>query len=1427
MANRYVVASGNWNGPVWAATSGGAAGSAATPNGNDDVFIDANFTLSVNVNFQSIKSFTQTNGTLNLGANTLTVYYSFSSTGTTARTINLGSGKLDLQPSDANSHFTLSGSNLTFTPGTSTISVNRSSYPSGALNFATNSVTFNDVAMSLGSSSAGSSTENITGSPTFRLLDIRSANSAAHTVTVDSSAQIKAQKLILLGASSSNKLNIQPVSGGATFTVYDSSYGQFVNIGNINTPGPVSSFAPMYIGSNSVASLANWLTQDPPKISTLVDPLTLAPGSNTNWTIPTYSGATLPTSAVSGAMGGGYTFDNYTDGIVSADTYDIVDQDFIFEVSGASGTYLFYGGVGWLSGQSFANVFFNVGMNYGGFVSVSGTSSTGIDISSLTSKGKVVAPSPSGRYFIKLRYDSSVRKFKASYSTNGTTWLNETTSAATLPDGATEWMRSSRIQFNSNNSGAVNDLGSINPVLISPPSISTGTAGSITLSSAAISGSAITANPDNVTVTERGVVYATTANPTTANNKVTGSGSPFNVIITGLSEETTYYVRAYASWADGVAYGSQITFKTKARPTVTLDIPANNGSVSALRPTLDFTAVDPDSDTITYQLQLHTSNTWTSPLLDVSSAGGAGFSNRSDSKTDPFYSGNQIRYTPQTDLARGTDYYWRVRGKDVSGTNTWGDWTTGSKFTVAAIAPSVTIQSAFDVTFTAAKISAEVTLANGATVTERGVVYATTANPTTANSKLVTGSGVGAYTSNITGLTGSTKYYVRAYAINSAGTSYSTQIDFTTLQTPAVPTVTTGAASNPTDITSEFNGSTVTQDGTFTVTERGIVFSSTNTTPTLTDRKIVAPAGGLGTYNLGITGLNPETTYYVRAYATSSFGTGYGTVKTFTTLPPFVPDEGDGYWTWTPSGSDAVISRSQSTPANSSANLMLADLNLENGATYTLRYAEKTNTNGATKMVLQRFVSGVKTQTVIAPNTPFTFVYNTSHIHWAIRLFVTGASVEANNITATFSDLYLAKESTYSGFVPFVANGLTEIKLENNWLADKQRSDVITTMFSAMKGLSWYPFNIDTEGLGWFEIGDKFTIQDNTGKNYPVVMWNSKLTVDGGIKETLFTKTPDLTETNYAKAGKLGGLWKRTQIEVDKNKQEIQSLVEAVYDFDGVINTKFSEVFQDVDQIRTTVQGTGGVNLIQNSVMYAFNTSNVPNSWTVSGAGTLAIQASPESLTAGAVAGNAFTLTNKTVKQTVTVRKDVAFIPEAQKTYYAISAKVKKNLVGTAWIKLTNRNQTLTIPLPDQTSYYWDTVKLEEILPLDDYYEIEIYSDASAGLQVTDLILAPGKTKREWSQANGEVMNSSVSITKDGMTIRSPQFQNDYTKIDALGFEVHSKEVGGDRVFGFNKDETNVAKLKADKQISMAPLRAVPINYGSYKGWAFTISENS
>jgi len=70
---------------------------------------------------------------------------------------------------------------------------------------------------------------------------------------------------------------------------------------------------------------------------------------------------------------------------------------------------------------------------------------------------------------------------------------------------------------------------------------------------------------------------------------------------------------------------------------------------------------------------------------------------------------------------------------------------------------------------------------NGVTVTARGVCWSVTPNPTTSDSKTVDGAGSGSFSSNLTGLSGGTTYYVSSYATHSGGTTYGDQKEFTTV----------------------------------------------------------------------------------------------------------------------------------------------------------------------------------------------------------------------------------------------------------------------------------------------------------------------------------------------------------------------------------------------------------------------------------------------------------------------------------------------------------------------------------------------------------------------------------------------------------------------------------------------------------------------
>lgn len=108
-----------------------------------------------------------------------------------------------------------------------------------------------------------------------------------------------------------------------------------------------------------------------------------------------------------------------------------------------------------------------------------------------------------------------------------------------------------------------------------------------------------------------------------------------------------------------------------------------------------------------------------------------------------------------------------------------------------ATTPTVVTSAQSSVTTTTAILGGIVTADGGAGVTERGIVWATTLNPTTANNKVANGSGNGLFSATVTGLPFGTLVHVRAYAINSAGTSYGNGISFTT---PFPPPAVTGSA---------------------------------------------------------------------------------------------------------------------------------------------------------------------------------------------------------------------------------------------------------------------------------------------------------------------------------------------------------------------------------------------------------------------------------------------------------------------------------------------------------------------------------------------------------------------------------------------------------------------------------------------------------
>ncbi len=186
------------------------------------------------------------------------------------------------------------------------------------------------------------------------------------------------------------------------------------------------------------------------------------------------------------------------------------------------------------------------------------------------------------------------------------------------------------------------------------------------------------------------------------------------------------------------------------------------------------------------------------------------------------------------------------------------------------------------VSFTTANVYSTIVSEGKSLIIANGIVWGTAPNPTTFNNTLpATGFGVGSFKTTISGLVEGTTYYVRTYASNSVGTAYSEQKTFTT-RIQALPSVSTVAITNIKTNSANVSG-TVIDIGTGPVTERGFVWSTShNPDVNSSGKKIVG--SGAGIFGDTIRGLELNTTYFVRAYATSGAGTGYGNEQSFTTL---------------------------------------------------------------------------------------------------------------------------------------------------------------------------------------------------------------------------------------------------------------------------------------------------------------------------------------------------------------------------------------------------------------------------------------------------------------------------------------------------------------------------------------------------------------
>ena len=398
----------------------------------------------------------------------------------------------------------------------------------------------------------------------------------------------------------------------------------------------------------------------------------------------------------------------------------------------------------------------------------------------------------------------------------------------------------------------------------SAPSVTTSTTiDNITTTSATGYGEVVSSNGSDIT--ERGFVYATTADPTTSNSKIQDPGAAtgtFNANILGLQPGTTYHVRAYAINAIGTSYGDDVSFTTTA-------------ILAAITTTTGLTESNLDLHNITVTLTGTTfRETLTKTEFTLLNAP-AGLSIGSITRNSDTQCTLTLSYDGTDFDTDYTSFKIIVAGTQIpEGVNITSDALTITA--VVETTPTVTISGASAITSSSATIGGNVTNSGGETVIEAGVVYSTISgtDPTidgTGVTKVVGTGTSGEFTANLSNLSFSTTYYVRAYATNTLGTSYSSLISFNTLAVvPDAPTIGTATAG---DAQASVSFTAPASNGGSSITGYTVTSNPGNLTGTGASSPIA------------VTGLTNGTAYTFTVTATNSVGTSQASAASNSVTP--------------------------------------------------------------------------------------------------------------------------------------------------------------------------------------------------------------------------------------------------------------------------------------------------------------------------------------------------------------------------------------------------------------------------------------------------------------------------------------------------------------------------------------------------------------
>ena len=453
-----------------------------------------------------------------------------------------------------------------------------------------------------------------------------------------------------------------------------------------------------------------------------------------------------------------------------------------------------------------------------------------------------------------------------------------------------------------------------------------------------------------------------------------------------------------------------------------------------------------------------------------------------------------------------------------------------------------------------------------------------------------------------------------------------------TTQSGATPPVlTTLAASSVTATSATLNGE-ITADGGGSVTARGFVYSSSDTSPTLGEGGVTDQASGTGTgvFNSSVSGLSSNTTYYYQAYATNSSGTSYGGIITFTTpkAEPTAQPTALVFSSVTTTSFNTAFTAASGSPdgylvVRSTSSSLSA--NPADGTTYTAG----NSLGGGTVVSVGTTISGIANSSLTAGTTFYTFVFAYNNSGATIdyltasplssnvttitdsptapsfsSITTTGATVSWSAVTG--ADSYRLDISSVSNFASFVSGyndltvsgtsqALTGLTPNTTYFARIRAVNASGTSASSSNGSSATLHNAPTVGAGSSATASAITAN-----------WTAP-TGGGGVT---FTYTVELS-TNAVDFSTLAG--SQSNIALGTLTATFTGLSEGTTYFFRVKadNATGSSAWSAVSSGITTLTSSLGINVLGTAVTENFNTlassgtaTGTPQGWYFSESGT-------------------------------------------------------------------------------------------------------------------------------------------------------------------------------------------------------------------------------